>query len=516
MAGSGSLTKLVCSSLLLAVMGTGAVRFEVAAGPAPAIKTVAPTEIDDPINNPYMGWGIWAGPRYFDGRPFTLMYNTAGFGDDAPLFSWVLIDWMWSDLEPQEGQYYWKDFDTLIDYWAGRGKQIELRVWVTDDPGWNGAPGNEVCPEWLWKAGARYREYVGEGKSKKREPDYLDPSYDKVYLPKVGNFLSALAQRYDKPESPIVLWGAMGYGQWGEWHTLWSRYPWRSADVKHNVLAKIASMYADIFRVKQLSIAYVQDADLQQVKSLDDFMYRQALDVAVSKGFALARHGFIDGLDTWDRRLMEKYWRQAPLWAEGDWSYTDVKNQGTHGTLNENLEVMLEWHSNYAHFYMDAESYKRGMREDRAFFERGLRSGGLGYRLVLMRSSWGEEVAAGDLFLLRQTWVNRNVGRLYVRHPLKLYLTDAQGNEKFSEADRGFDETSWVQGETYSVTSVFHLPKDLAPGLYDLRIAVVDLSGRPRINLGIQGGDSQGRYNLGPVRILPPASQAPCDKERCP
>ncbi len=480
------------------------------------LRTVAPTEIEEPLNNPYMGWGLWAGPRYFDGRPFTLEYNTTGFSDDAPLFSWVLIDWMWSDLEPQEGQFEWKDLDAIMNYWAARGKQIELRVWVTDDPGWNGAPGNEVCPEWLWRAGAKYREYVGEGKSKKREPDYVDPSYEKVYLPKVRRFLTALAERYDKPDSPIVLWGAMGYGQWGEWHTLWSHYPWPNRDVKHAVLANLATMYADIFRVKQLSIAYVQDHDLPEVKSHEDFLYRQALDVAISKGFALARHGFIDGFDTWDKMTMQKFWKQNPMWAEGNWSYTDVKNQKIHGSLDENIDVMLDWHSNYGHFYMDAESYKRAVREDRTSFARGLQGGGLGYRLVPTKVSWREELAAGNLFLLRQTWVNRNVGRLYLRHPLKVYLTDSQGNEKFSEADPAFDETPWVQGESYPVISIFHFPKDLAPGAYDVRIALVDGSGKPTIRLAIQGEDSQMRYMLGTIRIRKPEVQGPCDKERCP
>ncbi len=493
----------------LAVLWAVAVSAAAAADTRPVIKTVVPAEIDEPLINPYVGWGIWAGPRYYDGRPFTLQYNTTGFGDDAPLFSWVLIDWMWADLEPQEGQYYWKDLDAIMNYWAARGKQVELRVWVTDDPGWNGAPGNEVCPDWLWKAGASYREYVGEGKSKKREPDYVDPSYQKIYLPKVRKFLIALADRYDKPDSPIMLWGVMGYGQWGEWHTMNSNYPWPNREVKHNVLARIVNMYADIFKVKQPSISYVFDSDRKEANSMQERMYRQALDVAVSKGFALARHGFIDGLDLVDRQIMEKHWRQLPMWAEGNWSYTDVKNHGTHGTLNENLDVMLEWHSNFAHFYMDAESYKRAMRENRTFFERGLRSGGLGYRLALTSASWREELPAGSLFLLKQRWVNRNVGRLYKRHPLKVYLTDSEGSEKFSEVDRGFNETSWVEGESYSFHSVFHLPKDLSPGVYDVRIALVGDSGNPRIKLAIQGVDSQGKYKLGEIRILPPQAQAP-------
>ena len=79
--------------------------------------TVNPTEIDDPLVNPYCGWGIWAGPRFFDSRQFSIDYNTKGFGDEAPLFSWMLIDWMWSDLEPKEGQFDWKNLDTVVAYW---------------------------------------------------------------------------------------------------------------------------------------------------------------------------------------------------------------------------------------------------------------------------------------------------------------------------------------------------------------------------------------------------------------
>ena len=480
-----------------------------------AIKTVVPTEVGGPLGNPYMGWGLWAGPRYFDGRSFTLEYNTTGFGDDAPLFGWVLIDWMWSDLEPQEGRYYWKDLDTVINYWAARGKQIELRIWITDDPGWAGAPGNEVCPEWLWKDGARYHAYTGEGKTHKREPDYTDPSYQTIYLPKARRFLNALAERYDKEDSPVVLWGLFGYGQWGEWHTLWSHYPWPNEDLKHKILAQLVDMYAKIFKVKKLSISYCIDHDNNEVTSLDDFLYRQALDVAIPHHDALARHAFIDGFDYWDTLVMKKYWKENPMWAEGNWAYTAVKDQGTHGTFDENVEVMLEWHSNWGHFYTDAESYKRSMSQDRATLERGLKSGGLGYRLLPVRASWPEALPAGDLFLLRQTWVNRNVGRLYERHPLKVYLTDTAGNEKFSEVDRSFDETTWVRDETYPVTSIFHLPKALSPGEYDVRIALVDRAGKPQINLAIEGQDSIKRYKLGTIHILPARSQTVCDSMSC-
>jgi len=244
-------------------------------------------------------------------------------------------------------------------------------------------------------------------------------------------------------------------------------------------------------------------------------MYRQALDIAIPKHVALARHAFIDGFDYWDILVMKNYWTQNPMWAEGNWAYTAIKDQGTHGTFDENIDVMLDWHSNWGHFYTDAESYKRCMREDRASLERGLESGGLGFRLVLTRVSWPVELPAGDLLLMRETWVNRNVGRLYQRHPLKVYLTDAQGNEKFSEVDRSFDETPWVRGETYPVIGISHLPKTLSPGEYDVRIALVDNTGKPQINLAIQGQDSEKRYKLGTIRILPARSQAACDSGDC-
>jgi hypothetical protein len=471
--------------------------------PTAALSTVVPQEIAGPLSNPYMGWGLWAGPRYLDGRSFNTEYNTTGFGDDAPLFGWALIDWMWADLEPQEGQYYWKDLDTIIHYWAARGKQIDLRVWITDDPGWNGAPGNQVCPDWLWQAGAKYRDYKGEGSVAKREPHYADPTYQTIYLPKVRKFFEALAARYDKPESPLVMWGALGYGQWGEWHTYVSHYPWPSVELKHKILAQIVDMYSEIFKEKQLRIACAPEDTPAKLENLNDYLYDQAIGDAFAKGWAFAYHGFIDGQGQYCKQIFQSRYRQIPMWAESNWTYSQVKDEHIHGTLEEYLRVYTAWHANYAHYYMDAASYRRAMREDRSHFEEGLESGGLGYRLVLTRVSWRKQVPAGDLFLLDQEWVNRNVGRLYKLHPLKLYLTDATGKEKFSELDHAFDETAWVKGEVYPVISVVHLPKDLPPGAYDVRIALVDANGEPRIKLAIAGRDAYGRYKLGTVQVLP-------------
>ena len=72
---------------------------------------------------------------------------------------------------------------------------------------------------------------------------------------------------------------------------------------------------------------------------------------------------------------------------------------------------------------------------------------------------------------------------------------------KFSAPDATFDETSWVKGETYPVTSIVAVPRDLAPGEYDLRIALADAKGTPKIRLAVEGEDGKLRYKLGTIRI---------------
>ena len=502
---------LSCLPLLLAAT-------VVAQEATPAIRTVVPVEVEGPLPNPYMGWGIWAGRRQFgySEKSFTVQEDTTGFGDNATLFNWILVDWDWESLEPQEGQFNWQEFDSVLAYWGARDKQAIVRFWVTDDAGWNGHAGASVLPDWIWKKGVKYREYTGNGSVKQRELDYADPSYRNIYLPELKKFLTAFAAKYDKPATPVIMLQVMGYGHWADWATWYSHFAFPSREYKHDLLSKIMQAYIGTFEHIQLFEFAGPDWDGDKDITLQDRLYSKALDVAVNHGFALIWTGFIDGLNGWDRDLMEKYWRDHPIIAEGNWSYDDLKDQKIHGTVAENLDVGLEWHSNFEHFYIGSDSYPRAMREDHAAWERGLGSGGLGYRLVPLSLGWPESVPAGNLLVFRQKWVNRNAGRLYVKHPLKLFLIDSEGKEKFSEVDTSFDESSWVQGETHALLSVFHLPKDLAPGNYEIRIALVDAAGKPRIRLPIQGEDSEKRYAVGEIQIAAPEGKAACDKAFCP
>jgi hypothetical protein len=416
---------------------------------------------------------------------------------------------MWADLETKEGQFDWKDLDTVVDYWKACNKQFVIRLWVTTDPGWAGAPGNKACPDWLWDVGVKYHEYKAEGGVKQRCPAYADPTWETLYLPKMKRFLAAYRDRYHKPGGPVVLDYVMGFGDWGEWHTMWSHYPWPSREKKREVLGKAIDAYLDVFApnraenepVRNLAIAHVYDDDCGGDLPLADAMHRQALDIAAARGFAFARNGFIDGLGGWPNDLMNKYWPDHQLIGEGDWSYEQMKKDKTHGSMAEHVDTFAKFHSTYAHLYMHAASYKQAMAEDRGEHERALKAGGIGYRFVLTSASWETSRRPGETLTLRQEWVNRNASWCVYPYRLKLYLLNQDKVVVWSGVDKAFDPRSWLKGNNYSVESAFLLPENLQSGNYDLRVALVDTAEKPQLRLGINGDDGLLRYPLGNVEV---------------
>lgn len=480
-------------------------------------KIIRPIEIDTPLSNPYMGWGLWVGPQQYgySEAQFSTAGNTTEFEDSAPLFSWVMVDWPWNILEPNEGQYDWSEFDKVTEFWAARGKQFVVRLWVTDDPGWNKHPGGAVIPEWLWKKGVYYREYKGESNVVQREPDYLHPSFENIYLPALRGLLNSFASRYDKMDSPFIFMHVMGYGQWADWATWYSRYPWPNDTVKHEHLSKIVAQFTQTFKHIPLLMRDGGDwDDYKKAKLLRDNLYRQAIDTALvptlgRPNTGLIYTGFIEGLSItgiWQEPTVERFWQQHALVGEG-WSYEEIKKDGTHGTLDEILDSALEYHTNLFHYYVDSSIYAAAINDDKSHFERGLKSGGLGYRLVLTSASWPQRLPAGHMLVINQKWRNQNVGRLYVRHNLKFFLMGADGNEIFSFTDQDFDPTFYIRGQEYSHMSAFHVPKDLAVGTYELCIAVTNRLEQPVIRLAIAGEDEKLRYPLGTLQILRNRSQ---------
>lgn len=152
---------------------------------------------------------------------------------------------------------------------------------------------------------------------------------------------------------------------------------------------------------------------------------------------------------------------------------------------------------------MHAASYKQAMAEDRGEHKRTLKAGGIGYRFALASAAWEPLRRPGQTLTLRQEWVNRNRSWCVYPYRLKLYLVDAEGKDAWTGVDQKFDPCGWLQGSTNLAASEFPLPKSLRSGIYDLRIALVDETGIPRVRLAISDGDTAMRYKLGSVALSP-------------
>jgi len=99
------------------------------------------------------------------------------------------------------------------------------------------------------------------------------------------------------------------------------------------------------------------------------------------------------------------------------------------------------------------------------------------------------------------------MGRCLSRYGLSFYLM--QGGELAWEGtDETFDPRNMVSGRAYNLVSDFVLPKELSPGTYDLRLALVDPTGTPTIRLAIEGDDGHLRYGIGRVEVVADAPEA--------
>ncbi len=481
--------------------------------------TAHPVEIEDSLVNPDCGWGIWLGPISPVGpQRYSVGDMTTGFEDDAPLFSYACIDWYWRFLEPEEGRFTWEDLDKVVNYWTARGKQINMRLWTTFDLGWEGKGGSQVAPDWLFdKAGCRYFTVKiplgGEPVGTIRAPDYVAA----VYLSKVRAFMTAARDRYEPHSNDsFTTWHVGAYGPWGEWHSHiggGEEYKWPSDEVEHETLVSLQNIYKDLFGTK-CQMCCVGDAVGDPPSrgpagtSYENYKYRMGIEEAAANGWALGLHGGGWGLEPdaaetrhGGRVLLREYWPSNVHYGEANWAYADLVH-GRGCTLDRCLDGSLRAHFNWLHQYMTAEDYRR--YPNTAYFERGLRAGGLGYRFVLTEVEHPLRLAAGSTFVLKQTWVNRNAGRGWRRYPLAVYLTEPSSGAVVVGplVDDQFDQTMWIAGETYHVSSQFALPSGAPSGTYDLRMAMVDRFCVPRIRLAIENGDAELRYIIGSVRIV--------------
>ena len=170
--------------------------------------TVRPKATDEALINPGMGWVFYK----YSNRIWAYGVNTPTEDtlDWFPGCSTIYMRLTWNDLEPEEGDFRWEILDTYAQPWIAKGKKIALRVMTCSQV-------EEGTPEFVRQAGAKGHWFTYPKKSSGLDfPPRWEPVYDDpVFLEKLGNFLAAMAARYDgDPNVAFIDIGSLGiYGE---------------------------------------------------------------------------------------------------------------------------------------------------------------------------------------------------------------------------------------------------------------------------------------------------------------
>jgi len=456
----GRVTALLATALLVAVSPrTGNAE---SLAPAPETVTVEFSETDQLVANPGKGWMT---SQRLPGRTPRLPCSVAYFRLN------------WGDIEPVEGGPKWELIDESIAAWEEHDVRIAFRIMTANAH----TRGCYCSPPWLFDAGCRSYEYerggtdtMSGGKRITRiEPDYADP----LFLQKHGDFIAALARRYDgHPRIEFLDIGS--YGIWGEWHTPNGK-PWE-------VRRQIIDMYLDGFGKTPL------------VQMSDD---AEALAYTIAHGAGFRR----DGVGSpWHEKTWigsEKYaevagfadqWQRAPVVFEWFGPYDFLQRR--EWSFDRAVEFILANHATYINDNL-------GPVPDEALpklHELARRSG---YRFVLREVSHAAAVSPGGGLAVRMKWSNVGVGKLYRRHPLVLYLVDADGNLAVSQEQPHVDPTTWLPGG-HDVAGRIDVPESLPPGTYTLAVALVDPhTQKPAIRLPIDAPQEDRVHHVSRVSV---------------
>lgn len=498
--GSALFSKLFVLTLIFIIFLGVVIPYSIARADtvAAGIVTVYPQEIDSVLHNPDMGW------VFIDNA--IPGHNDEGRTGSYPDIDNVAVLSDWAEMEPTEGNYNWTMVDNAINYWVGQGKRIHFRMSSDTMVIIPYAGYQNGCPQWLYDAGVPYQTRAEQGYNIKF-PDYTNS----LYMPKLTNFVSAWANRY-KGNVNLDLVDLRGYGMWGEWH---SGHDFTGITQRESYLQQIIDAWYNAWgqqKILALSNSYEWRTDMvpncANPSTYTDYKAWSKFDYAFTKPKLVPRRDGVSGaMLQWDSKLLMDYFRanyKLPVTLEFFGKYSDYNQQG--GFAGYNCETALNealymFHPNYMTMWgWDGDSGARDFYDNGKYWlDFGAKW--MGYRFVLTKASYPQIVKPGETFTLDQTWINRAVGRCFNKYPLKVYLTDTNGNTIWSGSDNNFDQTGFVRGENYNIASHFTLPSNISAGTYDLRIAMVDGSGNPKIKLAIASMDSSTRYKIGTITV---------------
>ena len=398
----------------------------------------------------------------------------------------------WRFLETAPGVYNWDLIDKALKTAAERGQTLMLRI----SP-YEGGKEKDV-PEW-------YRDIVGEEQNIKSEKWNVNPE-NPAYVTYFGGMIAAMGQRYDgHPDLETVDISFIGY--WGE------------GDGMHLLsdLTRLAliNAYLDNFKKTHLIFqplngdaphpdllvrgtniaAFWPDGTNNGVgPQMRHLGWR--IDCLGDMSF-FPQWGFAHMLDVYPQDIvrsgMSEAWKKAPIAMEicGTFLNWMEKQKYDEETVRYIFEQALKWHISS----FNAKS-SPVPEEWSPLVDEWLKK--MGYRFVLRKFTYPEEVIPQGQLLLTFWWENKGVAPIYKDYTFAIRLKNVQKTEVLATST---DIRTWLPGDIVFEEKLY-IPHDMPTGDYQLELAIVDpVVFDPRVKLAIDGVNKDGWYSMGKIMV---------------
>lgn len=454
-------------------------------------KIIAPKLFDGYLLNPGIGWQHDPDVVSSNYLPETVAYGNR-------------LELTWNEFNPSEGYYDWSPIDEQLLSSVADGKQFSFRVMTMIGEIY----GEHALPDWVIEKGAII---FSNG-----DPDYANCVYQEQW----GIFVSTLIDRYDG-NSSIAFIDISGYGdfnEWSwvdqtEWDILWDQM-YENGNANPSTIETLDGQarrrLADMFIGGSMENHQCRDRD-NNIQTTN-YSYRGFQKTQLVMPYA----GIIQSLQYVYSRRNDIGFRHDCLGREND-----ILEQGQLIRVWQNAPVIYEFCSpldfdlTIAQRDLQAShgSLVHNNGYDQDFQDLRQLMIGVGYRFFLKEAWFVDQVQVGKELPVSMIWQNLGSSPSYPKmgqkYDLHLYLLDKQNAEIAAEVEVPAKISTWMpaiapgsEPPDYQVDAIIRLSNTIEPGVYFLKVAIIDTRTGLPINLAIDEPNPDGYYFLSEIEVI--------------
>lgn len=428
----------------------------------PGTITVHPTEIDDVLTNPGMGFA-----------DFEFAWGSEPPLTEYPASSVAYFRWTWTDLEPTEGAYNFAVVDDTVAKAKAKNETLAFRIMPSYDTS---------TPKWLLDKGVA-AVTLSDGSN---FPDHNDP----IFLDAQAKLVHAFGARYGgTPEIDHV---DVGQGCWGEWNT---------ACCDSTTVDKCNAYFTNDANAKAITDLYAKEFAGTPLVML----VGGPVAYATSKGMGWRGDCFGDyGIfsSTWNH-MVNVYtpvatdpatmnaWQKAPVQFEACDVMQTWHDKGF--DIDLILQKGLDWHLSVFNGKSSPVPSDWRPKVD-AWLKK------IGYRLVVQSVTHDATVSAGGKVSIGSNWVNKGVAPMYHRWPLAWRMRDKSG-KVITQKTSTTDLRNWLPG-AQSSNDTLDIPAGTPGGEYALELAILAEDGsHALVHVAIAGAGTDLWYPVSTITV---------------